>query len=217
MKNIKILSLVLLISGLQTLSTTVQAADKDYEEISYEDLIDRLSTKKKNFIPRAEDPFETVKIHAGIGFINSFSYFKIKNSTYNRHQNGIQLSVGMDLFTPQWYSEGSFKNFGLTESGSEEWTIREFDVRIGFKEQIARPWGYHLHAGLANRFYSLKDELNGISAEGQTPSLLAGLGIHAQVNPNLSFGFELNGKNALINNTEDKGSVDMIFKVNASM
>lgn len=209
--------------GFLVASPSVQASSgssqttETYEEISYEDLVERLSAKKEAYQAPTDDPFLSVQVHAGIGFVNSFSYFRIQGKDYSRYQNGIQLAVGMDLFSPLWFAESSFRNYGLTENGSEQWTLREFDIRIGYKEQISGPWGYRMFTGVANRFFDMKDPVRGISESAQTPSLLVGLGIQAQIHPRLQFGFDINGKNSLIGNTEDRGSFDMVMKLSASM
>lgn len=199
------------------LSTSVQATTESYEEISYEDLVERLAAKKSSLQSNVGDPFLNVQIHAGIGFVNSFSYFRIQGRDYSRYQNGIQLAIGMDLFSPYWFAESSFRNYGLTENRTEQWTLREFDIRIGYKEQISGPWGYRMFTGVANRYFDFRDPVLGISESAQTPSLLIGLGVQAQIHPKLQFGLDLNGKNSLIGRTEDRGSLDLVMKLSASM
>ncbi|MFP5520014.1 MAG: hypothetical protein ACLGGX_08935 [Bdellovibrionia bacterium] len=217
MNTFKHTLLSLVIAPLLLASPSVQADSSSYEEISYEDLVEKLSAKKSKYVPTTEDPFLGVQIHTGIGFVNSFSYFKINDQVLNRHQNGVQLSLGMDLFSPQWFSEASFRNYGLTETGSEEWTVREFDLRIGYKEQLDGPWGYSLHTGLANRFFDLRDRVKDINESGQTPAMMIGLGVTAKVHRQLQFGFDVINKSPIVGDSADKGSLDLTVKVSASL
>ena len=137
--------------------TFAQKADldydsRDYQEVSYDDLVNELNSQKTRMQVKKTSSFDEVKINAGVGYVNSFSNISTQKQNFNRHTNGIQLSVGMDLFSPNWYSEGIFRNYGVTTSGSEELNLKDLDLRIGYRQNLEKIWDYTLSAGLSNRF-----------------------------------------------------------------
>ncbi len=114
----KTLQFVLISLSLFSTPTLVQAANSDgksdeYEEVSYDDLLNELSAKKKHLTKKQESSFDDVRLHAGIGYSNTFTNIAAQNQNFNRHASGIQLSLGMDLFSPNWYSEGFSETMAL--------------------------------------------------------------------------------------------------------
>jgi hypothetical protein len=198
----------------------VQAADASsdgYEEVSYDDLLNELSAKKRSLVKNQDSSFDEVRLHAGIGYVNGFTNISASNGNYNRHANGIQLSLGMDLFSPNWYSEGVFKNYGVTTSGSEEMTLRELDLKIGYTNKLESIWSYSISSGLSNRFLQFSDSAKNISVNDTTPSLIISTGVSAQVHRNLSIGAEVSGHTAMVNKTADKNSFDFAFRLSTSL
>ena len=219
MQRLKTFQIVLVAFGFFSAPTLVQAAasSADYEEVSYDDLLNELSAKKKNFVKKEQSSFDDVRLHAGIGYTNSFTNISTKEDNITRHANGIQLSVGMDLFSSNWYSEGVFRNYGLTSSGSEEFSLRELDLKIGYTNKIDSLWSYSLSSGLSNRFLRYSDSARGISIDDTTPSLAISSGLNAQLHKNLSIGAELGARSALINRTADKSSLDFAIRLTTSL
>lgn len=201
--------------------TLVQAAnyDKDsgYEEVSYDDLLNELSAKKKTIVKTQTSSFDDVRLHAGIGYVNSFMNIATNKKNFNRHASGIQLSMGMDLFSPNWYAEGVFRNYGLTSSGNEELTMRELDLKLGYTNVLESIWSYSLSSGLSNRFMKFQDATRNIDVNDTTPSLIISTGFHAQVHKNLSLGAEVSARSAVISRTADKNSFDFAFRLNTSL
>lgn len=211
---------ILVLFPLMTLPTLVQAADAgkdDYEEVSYDDLVNELNAKKKNIASGQTSSFDDVRLHAGIGYVNGFTNISAANSNFNRHANGIQLSLGMDLFSPNWYSEGVFKNYGVTSSGSEEMTLRELDLKIGYTNKLESIWSYSVSTGLSNRFLQFSDSSKNIHVDDTTPSLIVSTGFAAQVHQRLSIGAEISAHTAMVNKTADKNSFDFAFRLSTSL
>lgn len=221
MQNKKMLQIVLIVAALFGASTLVQAAPassaSEYEEVSYDDLLNELSAKKKTMARSHNDSLDTTRIHAGIGYANTFSNISTQQQNFNRHASGIQLSVGMDLFSPNWYSEGVFRNYGLTSSGSEELTLREVDLKIGYTNRLQSIWNYSISSGLSNRFLRFVDPTRSIDVDEVTPSLVISTGFSAQVHRNLSIGAEASAKSAIVNRTADKNSFDFAFRITTSL
>ncbi|MNJ98536.1 hypothetical protein D3C87_163030 [compost metagenome] len=193
------------------------AQDSSYEEVSYDDLLNELSAKQKKITKESASSFDDVRLHAGIGYVNAFTNLATNNKNFNRHASGIQLSLGMDLFSPQWYSEGVFRNYGTTTEGSEDLSIKELDIKIGYTDKLESIWNYTLSAGLSNRFLKFKDSTKGISVDETTPSFVISSGFMAQVHKRLSLGAELSARTAMINKSADKNSVDFAFRLTTSL
>lgn len=221
MQRFKTLSAVLLSVSLTFTTTLVQAASDsrgDYQEVSYDELLNELSAKKKSLgTQKRPHDLDDVRLHAGVGYANSFTNISAQNQNFNRHATGIQLSVGMDLFSPRWYSEGVFRNYGQSSSGSEEFSLRELDLKIGYTDKLESIWSYNLSAGLSNRFLKFADAVKGISVDETTPSLVIGTGFMAQVHRHLSLGAEVGARSALVNRTADKNSFDFAFRLTTSL
>ncbi|WP_415064025.1 hypothetical protein [Bdellovibrio sp.] len=219
MQTVKTIQFVLIAFSLFTAPTLVQAANEsaDYQEVSYDDLLNELSAKKKNLTQKQSSSFDEVRLHAGIGYVNSFTNIAAEKQNFNRHANGIQLSLGMDLFSPNWYSEGVFRNYGLTSSGSEEMTLREFDLKLGYTNKLESIWAYSISSGLSNRFLKFSDPTRNINVDDTTPSLVVSTGFMAQVHKNLSLGAEVSARTAVVNRTADKNSFDFAFRLNTSL
>lgn len=215
----KTIQFVLISLSLLTAPTLVQAADKapDYEEVSYDDLLNELSAKKSHLNKNQNNSFDDVRLHAGVGYANSFMNIATQKQNFNRHASGIQLSLGMDLFSPNWYSEGVFRNYGLTSSGNEELTLREFDLKLGYTNKLESIWNYTISSGLSNRFLRFTDPTRNIDVDSTTPSLVISTGFNAQVHRNLSLGAEVSARTALVNDTADKNSFDFAFRINTSL
>jgi hypothetical protein len=190
---------------------------EDYQEVSYEDLLTELTAKKSDLQAPKTSSFDETRIHAGIGYVNTFTNISAQQQNFNRYANGIQLSIGMDLFSPQWYSEGTFRNYGMTSTGTEEMTLKDIDLRVGYRQQLERIWDFTLSAGLSNRFLGFSDPSKSVSINENTPSLIVSTGFLAQVHKNISIGGEVGARSALVSKTADRNSFDLIFRLVTSL
>ena len=97
------LSATTILFALMALSPTLVLAAGEPQEVSYDDLVNELNRKKSTFRSNAEaSPFDTIKIHAGLGLITSANDISAGSSSGTKYQNGFQLSLGIDLFSPEW-------------------------------------------------------------------------------------------------------------------
>ncbi len=218
MHIIKTIQCALISAAFFLIPTLVQGAPagSEYEEVSYEDLLNELSAKKRS-ASRPSDSLENVRLHAGIGYTNSFTNISANKQNYNRHTNGIQLSVGMDLFSPNWYSEGVFKNYGVSGTGNEELSLRELDLKIGYTNTLESIWSYTISSGLSNRFLRFTDSAQGVSVNETTPSLIISTGFNARIHKHISLGAEVSAHSAMVSSTADKNSFDFAFRLTTSL
>jgi hypothetical protein len=202
-----------LISILVLASTFVQAAT-DYEEVSYDDLVNQINKRKNSVIENANDPLDQLKIHAGLGLITSANNFNSgKGNDKVNYQNGFQLSLGIDLFSPNWAAESVLRNFGQARSGTESRSLREFDLKLLHRDLISSAAGYRLGAGIGNRFLKVEDESNGLSVNDNTPTALVFGGLEAFLKKNLSVGIEAGLRSSMVNSTADKSAMDLTVRL----
>jgi hypothetical protein len=202
--------------ALMLIPTMVQA-DELVQEVTYEDLVQELSARQRPITKSVESPFDSVKLHAGLGLVNSFSTFRIREKNSSRYQNGMQLSVGVDLFSPNWMAEAAWRNFGLTRQGSEEHYLREMDLKLAFHDAIDSHWNFRVQGGLAHRSLRLTDPQNEYSIDENTPGVLASGGLILQMSPMTSLNFDLGGRVPVISNSVDKGSIDFALELKLTL
>lgn len=217
MKNI--LMATVAFSFLSFLSTNVQAntsGSADYQEVSYDDLVNELSqqnAKQNALINRSSDSHD-LKIHAGIGYATSFSNFRLNESPSQKFLSGIQLSLGIDLFSQNLFSEITFKNFGVDSKVNESLSVKQLDLKLGYQDHLASgPWGYRLGAGISNRF--MKYSSPSQSLNETIPALSIHAGLDTYLSRALILGLEFSGRTALTEQVYDRGSLDMTIRMDA--
>lgn len=209
---------VAIILGTLLLTQPTMVLAKDYEEVSYDELVNELHSKSRRQQLRvAHDDFDDVRILAGVGLVTGFTNISAQQQNFNRHASGIQLALGMELFSPNWYSEGVFRNFGTSNNGDEELSLRDIDLKVGFKSDVERIYSYNIAAGLSNRFMKFSKTQGQISVNETTPSMVIASGIQAHLNRTVSLGVELSARSSLANQSSDKHSLDFAFRINTAL
>jgi hypothetical protein len=201
------------------MSMTLVCQARDYEEVTYEDLIDQISSHKKALEnkSRGTNPFDEVKIHGDFGYVNSFSDIDLGSRKVQRYQNGIQISIGVDLFSENWFGETSYRNFGLSNNGTEELILKEIDLKFGYKSTWKGPWSYKIQGGLANRYLTLNDPGKSIHIDDNSPMIMGAAGLRLHMNKVISLGFDLSARSALLSNTADRSSIDFTVGLGATL
>lgn len=189
----------------------------DFDEITYDQLLNEIQSQKKVIVRQIKSPFDEVKIHAGMGLISSVSNFSIEGSHEQRFQSGLQLMLGIDLFSDDLFAEGVFKNFGTSKSHDESLNIKELDFKIGYKKNLDKSWSYHLTSGLANRLTLLDNKSNNWNYNQITPSLIMGFGLLRKMNSLVNLKFDISGRSALISQTIDKNSIDLTLQLQTEL
>tara|TARA_B110001454_G_C12723278_1_gene436216 strand:+ start:13742 stop:14389 length:648 start_codon:yes stop_codon:yes gene_type:complete len=209
MKTSKIfLSILLFLS----ISHHAWAQNYETEEYSYEELLDKIKTKQKKYIKQAAGtPWDQIYIYPSFAVIQA--YTKISGDLApNFYHSGLQLSVGMDLFSEHWYSETSFRNFGTTKVESKELALKELDFKIGHKSYITNSLEYRLALGVSTRMIRLSDETVNLHQESKNPALISSFGVLSSLpNSPLLLGLEINYRSLLVANDFDRGSTGLNF------
>ncbi len=214
-KNIRLLSrnLVLIVSFLTFFVATIVQAEPAYEEVTYDDLVNQISKKRKQLSPNSSPQLDELKIYAGVGLITGVNSVRVLGSESYKYQNGFQISLGIDLFSPFFASEAVLRNFGQSHSGSETRSFREFDLKFLYHNRIDSQVGFRAGAGLGTRYFKLSDPVSGADINDSTPTSVLFSGIDVFASSALTLGFEAGFRSAMITSTADKNAVDFTFRI----
>jgi hypothetical protein len=196
-------------------ATLVQAATPDFEEVSYDDLVNQLNRKKTSITENANDPLDAMKIHAGFGLITSANSVNVQGKDSFKYQNGFQISLGIDLFSANWAAETALRNFGQAFSGTETRSLREFDLKLMRRDLISSTMGYRMGAGIGTRYLKIDDSAQNLSINDSTPASLFFAGLDAYLSKNMSLGIEAGLRSSMVNQTADKNAADLTVRLDS--
>ncbi len=209
-----VLILILAALPFQSLGSSAEEPT-EYEEVSYEDLLNRISNKKTYLKKETASPFDDVSIHVGLGYVTSFAQASVQGNSISDQYTGLQLSLGINLFSPHWYSEAAWRNYGFHKQLTQETGLRELDFKIGYQSELNTQWKYRLGTGLSTRFMHYSDTAKNINIDATTPALVGSFGMMASMNEVISIGAEASFRSPLVSST-DKGSWDLSLQTIAS-
>jgi hypothetical protein len=198
----------LVLTLLFTLMTTPSWAQSGYDEI-VEDLTSRRGTASTRL--QNSDFFSDVKIYLGAGWVNSF--FQPANSDTKDliWHSGVMLTLGIDLLSRHWIAEGSIKNYGSTSLNGNEYSLKDFDLKLIHQ---AKPWAAvrsRWGVGLGGRFLEHKN-LEG-SHSYSTPYATASVGLMGLLSDHIQLGGEVGARTSLVSETIDRFSFDAAIKL----
>ena len=200
--------------ALAVVAAKVQAQTTEkYEEISYDDLVNRLSKKKSQYANPTTDTLDEISLHAGVGLMTNFSNIRVDGTNYSRQLNGFQVSFGIDLLNPSFLAEGAIRNYGSTSRGSESITLRETDMRVLYRGRLSEKGGFRAGTGLATRNLKFEDRSSGLEASESTPAWIFFAGLEANINKYLSMGLEAGYRSSMVSKSADKGGVDLMMRL----
>ncbi len=206
------LKICLSFATLALFATKVLA--EEVKELTYDDLVERLSQKKARVIRNQNDIRDDLKIHAGFGLLSSMNTMNAGSGKDEiKYQNGFQISLGIDLLSPLWASEVALRNFGQAKSGTETRTLREFDLKFFHHDMFSRNSGYRLGAGLGTRYFKLQDQ--DLQIDESTPIALMMGGLDIFASSHFSVGFEAGFRTSMVNTSADKGGLDLTLRMDA--
>ncbi len=146
-------------SAFSICATTANAQSQyqDEEEgMDYDTLLQKLSRREIADTTPQTDPFENIKIHTGVGLTNStFSLHHPNGDSTFASQRGIQVSLGIDLFSKNWLAEGTFRNFGDSRYENANIGMKEFDLKLLYQSRLASAWAYRIGGGIAARYMNI--------------------------------------------------------------
>lgn len=155
------------------------------------------------------DLLDDILIHMGLGYSSVAQALPASVVSY---QSGMQLSLGIDLFSPVWMAEGSFRSLDSvsTKQNQPLSQLTEFDLKVIRHSAWNSVMEWRAGAGLSARFLQSTD-----GSRLNSPASVVFMGIGAHLNRSLSLGLDLASRSPLIPDTLDRGAVDMTLRLDS--
>ncbi len=178
------------------------------DEIGYDTLVRELSADTPS---NDSDLFSNLEIHMGAAASTSMSTFLPKSGqTIYAAQRAVQASIGIDLFSRHWLAEGSFVNFIDRQFDDYQVRLKEFDLKIIYRNRLDSLVGYRIGAGLAARYLSLG--LPSGEESYTTPFSVITGGLETYLMRNFSIGVEVATRNTMTYETPDQSALDLTLR-----
>lgn len=194
-------------------------SSEEAEEVPYDQLVrelnSRVSKQQKQWVSTAGgDPFEKLQIHFSLGFVQTVNTLLINDRTTSRMEDGLQLGVGIDLFSPEWVAEGTLKNFGQSTYNDSTLALREFDLRLSYLQKAPQTkMKVRFANGLGARYLRYRAAAAETDVYQTTPVYSMGLGFLIPVGSHFDLDFEFQGHLALINESMDRHGLALILRL----
>ena len=220
--TLALLSFILL-SSFSAVSWAEVDAQEDYsptdaEIQNYDSIIKDLSkvqspAKSRAKIRRAStsESFENTTIHAGVAYANMFQTLDLPNRKIYVGQSGVQVSLGIDLFSEHISSEGTLMSFGDQNYEGSTVSVKEFDLMFYGKGILTQGIRGKIGGGIAGRYLTLTK--NGVPTQYSTPNSILSLGADYYFADALSLGGEISMRNAMTGETIDERSYTMLLRL----
>lgn len=206
-----------LICVLLPLLTSHSHASLTNEEIGYETIVQELSKSRVKVEKQApsRDPFALVKIHTGIGFTQSLLRVRKNNGdSVEGFNKGIQASLGIDLFSKNWFAEAVIRSFGDSEFDDNIIVqLKEFDLKVVYRSNPHNTFGFRTGLGLASRNISITEL--GSERSFSTPSSILLLGLDTNISEMLTIGGEFSYRSSFTSESDDRVAMDFALKIDA--
>ncbi len=202
----KILFIITLVVSASALS--------DYE--GYDEIVNKLSAYSKKDL-RDNQAYRSEirtysKVHLGLGLSQTF--FDADAAGFDsrmQNQGGLLINVGVDVLNQNWGIEGSYSNFGTANNNNSQIQLKEFSLKGLYKPSINKTWSMRMGLGISSRFLDISNPTTNESYK--TPSALFLFGVESYISQMISVGTDLGFKAAMIDDTIDKNSVDLSFRI----
>ena len=198
--------LILFIPHLSTADSNLE-----YEEINYQGILNELSKQQER--PNEQvHPFQYVDIHTSLGTVNSINHISAKKDFYSFNR-GIQFTLGVDLFSKNWLTEGSVLSYYRSHVADKIVSLKEFDIQFIYKKRF-RSWALKSGLGLAARYMDIYDQKIEIEHHYSTPAYLMSMNSELYLTANMGVSADLSWRSAIIRETADKNSLNLSFRLN---
>lgn len=204
-------SLIALAFGLATL--TVGPAGRanvstESDEVTYDELVQKLAQRSRLQQRPARSAVDSLWIHTSLGVTSSWTTLRTDKGNLREDLQGMQLSLGIDLFHPDWIAEGSLRN--LSAGGPRARTLRELDLRLIYRLPSPTMFRARFAAGLSQR--QLRFETDTQDIQETTPAWILSAGAELVLSKEFSLLLEPSYRNPMITNARDRGALDATIR-----
>lgn len=156
---------------------------------------------------------DSMKLHAGFGFNNTLIDLKSHGNNPSKVTlQGIQLSLGIDLFSPNVITEVGLINYNSESKESYRYSLKEFDIKTYYRYHLNRFFALRGGMGLGVRYFDVSSPDEG-TLEYTNPVSQILMGGEAKLGKQLSFVTELSYKNSMTGNAPERSATDLTFRV----
>ncbi len=138
-----------------------------------------------------------------------------KSQNFGAYPDGIQLSLGIDLFSDNWYAEGSLRSYNDASFSGGTLSLKEFDLKIVYQTSSTSGLRYKFGSGLSARYLDIYYTINGKTYEYSTPSSILLTGIESKLTNLVGISLELSKRTSLIGETTDSGAIDFLVRLDS--
>ncbi len=192
----------------------VSLGSANYE--SYDEIVSKLSAYEDRKLTDNQAYRSEIRTfsraHIGLGVAQSFfdaDATALRSGMQN--QGGLIINLGVDVMNHNWGLEGSYANFGTQNTSNSQIKLREFTIKGLYKPPLNKTWSLRMGLGVSSRFLDISNPQTNVSYK--TPSGLLLFGLDSYISKFISVGADFSFKTAMINDTIDKNSVDLAFRV----
>ncbi|MCM2282891.1 MAG: porin family protein [Bdellovibrionaceae bacterium] len=205
---------VALLTFLSSPPTSFAQSEEDEDLMDYDQIVRELShgpTNRAQATSTTTNPFDSVLMHGGVGLASTFSSIPYQGQRIQLHQQGFQAALGIDLFSEHWLAEGTARSFGNAEYNQVNVGLKEFDLKVYYRDRIGSKLGVRAGAGLSARYLTVKSGKS--ETVYSTPASVLGLGLEYFLGRSVSLGAEVSARNTLIDETIDRSAIDGTLRV----
>jgi hypothetical protein len=197
------------------LSFSMQSAfaydsDENYENYEdYDSIVGDLSSSHSSARDNGDLlNLDNMKLQAGFGFNNTLIHLKsAPGAPDSVSLDGFQLSLGIDLFSPNVITEVGLVNYNAETVNSNRYAMKEFDLKTYYTHRMNRYLALRGGAGLGIRYI----DINADEYTNPVSQILGGAEVF--LGKKLSFVTELSYKSSLVSDAPENSAFDLTFRV----
>lgn len=187
--------------------------DEDFNQYEdYDSIVGDLSSRTSTRSNDAVLDLDSMKLHAGFGFNNTLVNLRPNGNNPDKVTlQGFQLSLGVDLFSPNLITEVGLINYNSISKESYKYSLKEFDLKTYYRHHLNRIVAMRGGVGLGVRYMDISSKDG--SSDHTIPISQILIGGEAKMGKILSFVTELSYKNAMTSGSPEKSAMDLAFRV----
>lgn len=210
----KKLSTLLIISFVLIAQSAFSYDEEDFG--SYQDYDSIVGDLSSHTSARSNDKIfdlDSMKLHAGFGFNNTIIDLRSNGNNPGRITlQGFQLSLGIDLFSPNVVTEVGLINYNSENKESYKYAMKEFDLKTYYRYHLNHLIALRGGIGLGVRYFDINSPDQGSTSYTNPVSQIL-MGGEAKLGRQLSFVTELSYKNSMTGNAPERSATDLTFRV----
>ncbi len=197
------------------LFSSIHAFALDEEKYDdYDSIVNDLSTSSSRSSGAKESflDFDSLAIHFGFGFNNSTLNLKSTNSSPSQvSAQGLQLSMGVDLFSPEYVAEVDYTNYNPTDKDGYTYKLHEYNLKVYYHRRLISFLTGKAGFGIGAR--DLNIQYSSGEIKETTPIGQLFIGGELRLGKHLGFLSDLSYKTALDNGTAQRSAFDIAIGV----